>query len=163
MQLSTCLHWPSPHPKKKKKKEVTTEYINLQPAGILSDRSQPHNAENYPRTHHCVTWTNPQHGFFPNTARTRLITDYQSTTGQAVTELRAATPKFWHQFPSQESPALGQVPALPTTPEASVVWTRISNSQCEKHLSWQLLTQQLQPSQHLKHLILELCWSRVYT
>lgn len=93
-----------------KEKIITTEYINLQPAGILSDRSQLHDAENYPWTCCCVTQTNSQRGVFPNTAKIRVITDYKSTTGQAVAVGRAVTPKFWHQFPSQEPPALSQVP-----------------------------------------------------
>lgn len=92
-----------------------------------------------------------------------LTTIYKSTTDQDVAVLRAIIPTFWHQFSSQEPPALGQVPPLPTTPGVLVPWTRICNSQREKHLRCQLLTLQLQPSWHLKHLMLELCWSRVCT
>lgn len=93
----------------------------------------------------------------------RLCRVYKSTTDQAVAMLRATTPTFWHWFSSQELPALGQVLPLPTTPGVLVPWTRISNSQHKKHLHYQLLTLQLQPSWHLKHLMLELCWSRVCT
>lgn len=128
MQLSTVITGPlsakkktkNPNPTKNPnqiKKSITTECFNLQPAGISSNRRQPPDARESPmntllcNVNKSTTWCSPKY------SQDKTYHRLEIHHSQAVLSVESCSPQVL--APVCYPWALGHVPPLPPTPEAS--------------------------------------------